>query len=129
MACTSDIKIKNDRENRKRGYEVQIEESYPVENFQRKIGHIQSNDQIHSQVIVVEFPQKAQEEYLQLYFISYLQRDRIPVFEAYLRRSNLVVKMSEDLPYLNLPIWEGPKSSYMSGLANTGAVLNVRNIE
>ena len=32
LACALDIKAKNDRENRKRGYEVQIEGPYPGEN-------------------------------------------------------------------------------------------------
>ena len=32
LACALDIKTKNDRENRKRGYEVQIEGPYPGEN-------------------------------------------------------------------------------------------------
>ena len=44
---------KNDRENRKRGYEGQIEEPYLVENLQRTGGHIQRNEQIHSQVGVI----------------------------------------------------------------------------
>ena len=58
-----------------------------------------------------------------------MQSDRIPVFEASLRRSNVVVKMSQQLPYLNFPIVEGPKSSYIYGLDDTGAGLNLVNFE
>ena len=54
--------------------------------LQNKIGHIQINDQIHGQVSLVEATKKTQEEYLQLHFILYMQSDRIPVFQASLRR-------------------------------------------
>ena len=54
-------KNKNVWENRKRGYEGQIEDPYLVEKLQRKRGPIQSNDQIHSQVVVAEAPNKMQE--------------------------------------------------------------------
>ena len=37
--------------------------------------------------------------------------------------------MYQELPYMNFPIGEGPKSSYMSGLADTGADLNLVNLE
>ena len=37
--------------------------------------------------------------------------------------------MSQHLPHLNFPIIEVPKSSYMSGLDDTGAGLNLVNIE
>ena len=37
--------------------------------------------------------------------------------------------MYQQLPYLNLPIGEVTKSSYMSGLDNTGAGLNLGNLE
>ena len=47
-------KTKNDRENRKRGYEVQIEEHYPGEKLQSTRGPLQRNEQIHSQVGVLE---------------------------------------------------------------------------
>ena len=52
----------------------------------------------------------------------------IPVFEAYLRRSNAVVQMSQQLPHLKFSIGEGEKPPYISGLADTGARLNLRNI-
>ena len=78
---------------------------------------------------MAEAPKKMQEEYLQLHFIPYIQSDRVPVFEASLRRSNLVVQISQQLPHLNLPIGEVPKLSYMSSLADIGAGLNLGNIE
>ena len=71
---------KNYRENQKRGYEVQIEEPYPGENWQKTRVPIQRNEQIYSQVVLVEAPKKMQEEYLQLHLIPYMQSDRIPVF-------------------------------------------------
>ena len=37
--------------------------------------------------------------------------------------------MSQQLPYLNFPIGEGSKSSYIYGLGNTGARLNLGNLE
>ena len=37
--------------------------------------------------------------------------------------------MSQDLPHLNFPIGEEPKSFYMSGLADTGAGSNLVNIK
>ena len=37
--------------------------------------------------------------------------------------------MSQQLAHMNFPIVEGPKSSYMYGLANTGAGLNLVNLE
>ena len=37
--------------------------------------------------------------------------------------------MYQQLPHLNFPIGEGPKSSYMSGLADTGSGLNLLNLE
>ena len=49
----------------------------------------------------------------------------IPVFEAYLRRSNAVVQMSQQLPHLKFPIGEVPKTSYMYGLADTGSGFNL----
>ena len=67
-------------------------------------GTIQINDKIDSKVSVEEAPNKAQEEYMQLHFIPYQKSERIPVFEASLRRSNAVVQMSQQLPHLNLPI-------------------------
>ena len=51
-------KNKNDRKNRKRGYENQIKGSYTGENLQRAIGSAQSSDQIRIQVSVVEVPKK-----------------------------------------------------------------------
>ena len=109
VACASAIKTKNDREKRKRGYEGQIEEPYPGGNFQRTRGNIQRNEQIHSQVGVVESPKKMQRKYLQLHFIPYMQSDRIPVLEASLPISNAVVQMSQQLPHLNFPIGEVKK--------------------
>ena len=53
---------KIDRKNRKKGYEDQIEGPYPSEKVQRKIGHIQGNDQPHSQVGVTEAPNNTKEE-------------------------------------------------------------------
>ena len=41
----------------------------------------------------------------------------------------MVVQIYLQLPHLNLSIGEGPKLSYMSGLANTGAGFNLINIE
>ena len=38
-------------------------------------------------------------------------------------------KLSQQLPDLNFPIGEGPKSSYMSGLDETGAGLTLLNME
>ena len=72
---------------------------------------------------VEEAPNNTKEEYLHLNFIPSLHIDRIPVFEAYLHRSNAVVKISQQLPHLNFHIGEEPKSSHMSGLADTGAGL------
>ena len=80
VAFVADIKIKADRENHKRGYESQIEDPYPVENFQRTRGPIQRNENNHSQVIVAETLNKMQEKYLQLHLITSLQIDRIPLF-------------------------------------------------
>ena len=37
--------------------------------------------------------------------------------------------MYQELPYMNFPIGEGPKLSYMSGLADTGADLNLVNLD
>ena len=68
-------------------------------------------------------------QYLQLNFIPSLQSDIIPVSGASLHRSNGVVQLSHQLPHMNFPIGEGNKSSYMSGLADTGAGLNLMNIE
>ena len=72
---------------------------------------------------------KKQEEHLQQHFIPSLQIDRIPVFEASIRRSNVVLQMNHQFTYLNLPIEEGHKSPYMSGLDETGAGSNLGNIE
>ena len=51
-----------------------------------KRGHIQSNDQPHSQVDVIETPNNTKDKYLQLQFIPSLQSERIPIFEASLLR-------------------------------------------
>ena len=109
MACAAAIKTKNDAENRNRGYEGQIEGSHLGEKVQRTRGNIQSNDQPHSQVGVAESHNNTKDEYLQLQFIPSLQSERIPVFDASIRRSNAVVQMSQQLPHLKLPIGEGPK--------------------
>ena len=85
---------KNERENRKIFYEGQIEKPNLGGKIQRAIGYIQRNDQPHSQVVVAQEPNNTKEEYLQLHFIKFLQSERIPVFEASLRRSNVVVQMS-----------------------------------
>ena len=61
MACVAAIKTKNDKENRKRGYEGQIEGSYLVEKLQRTRGNIQRNDQLHSKMSVIEEPTNTQE--------------------------------------------------------------------
>ena len=37
--------------------------------------------------------------------------------------------MSQELPHITYPIGEGPKSSYMSVLADTGDGLNLGNLE
>ena len=94
-----------------------------------KIGHIQSNYQPYIQVGVAEAPSNKKEEYLQLHFIPSLQSERISVFEASVRRSNVVVQMSQQLSHLKFPIGEEPKSSYISILKDTGAGLNLGNIE
>ena len=60
VACVAAIK-KNDRENRKRGYEVQIEEPIQLK-FQRTRGTIKRNDQISIKLGVLEAPNKMQEE-------------------------------------------------------------------
>ena len=97
-------KNKNDMENRQRGYEGQIEGSHVGEKIERTRGHTQSNDQPHSQVGVAEATNNTKEEYLQLYFIPSLQSERIPLFEASLLRSNVVVQVSQQLPHMNFPI-------------------------
>ena len=58
-----------------------------------------------------------------------MQSDRIPAFEASLRRSSVLVKMSQQLPHMDFSIGEGPKTSYMSGLDDTGVGLNLGNLE
>ena len=58
---------------------------------------------------MAEAPKKMQEEYLKVHFIPSLQSDRIPVFEASLRRLNAVVQMSQQMLYMNLPIGEVTK--------------------
>ena len=98
-------------------------------NFEKDKRAYSNQWKIHSQVGVVESPKKLQEEYLQLHVIKSLQSDRIPVFEAYLRWSNAVVQMSQQLMHLNFPIEEVTKLSYMSGLADTGAGFNLENID
>ena len=40
-----------------------------------------------------------------------------------------MVQISQQLPLLNFPIEEGPKSSHMYGLDNTGAGYNLVNLE
>ena len=97
VLCAADIKPKNDWENRKRGYEGQIEEPYPVEKLQKARGSIQSNDQMHSQVGVLEAHKNIQDKYLQLHFIPSLYSNRIPVSEENLRRLYAVVQMSQQL--------------------------------
>ena len=61
VECAAVIKIKNDRENCKIGYEEQIEGSYPGGKLQRGRGPSKSIDPIHSQVRVEETPKKTQE--------------------------------------------------------------------
>ena len=61
VACASDIKTKYYRENCKRCYEVQIEESYMGRKFQRAKEHAQSGEKNHVQVSVSEVPKKTQE--------------------------------------------------------------------
>ena len=80
-------------------------------------------------MIIAEAPKTTQKEYLQLDFIPSLQGDGVTSFEASLPRSNLVVQMSQQLPHLNFPIVEGPKSSYIYGLANKGAGLDLVNLD
>ena len=112
VAWTSVTKKKLEKslgDNWTRGYDKQIKGFYPDERYQRARGSVKTSNQIHSQARVAEFPKNMQEEYLQLHFIPYLYSDRIPVFEASLCRSNAAVKMSQQLPHLNFPIWEGPK--------------------
>ena len=71
---------------------------------------------------------KTQEKYLQLRLISFMQIEGIPVFEAYLRRSNAFVQMYLQLTHLNIQIGEGPRSSNMFGLDDTGSRLNLVNL-
>ena len=61
------------------------------EKFQRERGPDQIRNQTHGQVSFIEAPNKTYKEYLQLHFISYIKIDRIPVFEASVRISNVVV--------------------------------------
>ena len=119
LSCAAAIKTNIDRENRKRGYEGQIEGPYLSGEIQSKRGHIQSNNQNYIHVGVAEAPNNTKEEYLQLHFIPSLQSERIPVFDESLRRSNAVVQMYQQLPHLKFLTGEGTKSSYMSGLADT----------
>ena len=62
VAHAAAIKTKNYRENRKRGYEVQIEGSYQGGKFQMEREPAQSGDTIHVQASVEEAPDKKQEE-------------------------------------------------------------------
>ena len=62
LVCAAAIKTKKDRENRKRGYEVQIEGSYQGGKFQMEREPAQSGDTIHVQASVEEAPDKKQEE-------------------------------------------------------------------
>ena len=57
-----------------------------------------------------------------------MKSDGIPLFEASLRISNEVVKMYQKLVQLNFPIGEEPKQSYMFGLDDTRAELNLGNL-
>ena len=50
VLCVAAIKTENDRENRKMGSQVQTEEPYPFGKLQSTRGHIQTNDQLHSQI-------------------------------------------------------------------------------
>ena len=52
VVCMIAMRTKNDRDNRRSGYEIQIEWPYPVEKLQSTRGTIQSNEQIYSQVSV-----------------------------------------------------------------------------
>ena len=92
-----------------RVYKGQIEGSYPGGKLQRAIRPSKIRNQIHGQVSVTESSKKTHEEYLQLHFILSLQSDRILVFETSIRRSNVVVQMSHNLPHLNFTIGEGPR--------------------
>ena len=78
---------------------------------------------------LAEASKKTQEEYLKLHFIPYLQSEMIPVFEASISRSNAVVKMSQQFPHLNFQIVEGPISSKMFVLSDTGSGLDLGNLE
>ena len=60
VMCVAAIYIKKQR-NRNRGYEGQIEGTYPGEKMQRTRVHIQSNDQPHIQVGVAEAPNNTRE--------------------------------------------------------------------
>ena len=77
---------------------------------------------------MTESHNKKQEEYLKLHFIQYMQSERIPIFEAYLSRSNAVVQMPQKLLHLNLPIGEGAIFYNKLGWENTGYGLNMGNI-
>ena len=58
---------------------------------------------------MVEAPKNTQKECLQLHFIPYLQSEMIPVFEAYLHRSNAVVKDVSAVDTSELPYGIGTK--------------------
>ena len=99
------------------------------EKMKNTRGNTRINDQPHIQVSVSEAPNNIKEQSLQLQFIPYLQSERITVFEASLRRSNAVVQMTQQLPYLKFPIVEGSKSSYMYELADIGSRLNLVHLK
>ena len=106
VACTSTMETKYDNncgDRRKIGNDGQVEGFNPGKIFQRSIGLAQNIDQIRGQVTVTEELNNTQEEYLQLHFIASIKSEKIPVFEASIRRPNTVVQMSKKFPHLKLP--------------------------
>ena len=56
------------------------------EKMQRTRGNIERNYQPHGKLGVAEASNNKKEKYLQLHFIPSIQSERIPIFQASLRR-------------------------------------------
>ena len=84
---------------------------------------------MYGKVSLEEAPKKTQEEYLQLYFIPYLQSERIPVFSASVRRPITKGKIYQQFPHIKFPIGEVTRLYNMFGLENTGSGLNLGNMD
>ena len=72
VACAGNMKVKYERENRRRLNKCQIEGSNTNDIFQRFIVWAQNTERMHGQVTVAKAPKKMQEEYLKFHFIPYL---------------------------------------------------------